>query len=366
MGSKKLKLPSGLLLGICPQDFCSGNHSGNCPKPSGHLGIVWTFCTKKWWGAKNSNLPSGLLLGICPQDFCSGNHSGNCLKCSGRLGIVWTFCTWWGAKNLNLLSGLLLGICPWDFLLGKIAWDTWETWETVPSTQVTWELFEFFALRSDGEQKTKICPWDFCFGFALGISTWENCLANLGNCSKCSGHLGIVWTFCTKKWWGAKKLKFAVRITAVDLPLGFPLGKITWDTWDTRETVPSTQVAWELFELFALRSDGEPLGFLLGIFPQDFCLGKSLRILGKLSQALQTLFGTVLSVWYYSKLWTLSQVLGTLSRAQKTVPSAQDSPEGKFQFFAPHCPSVQKVQTSSITANSGQVSPPPATRITTP
>ena len=38
----------------------------------------------------------------------------------------------------------------------------------------------------------------------------------------------------------------------------------------------------------------------------------------------------------------------------------------KFSFFAPHRLLVQKVETTSIMQNSGQVSPPPATRITTP
>ena len=39
--------------------------------------------------------------------------------------------------------------------------------------------------------------------------------------------------------------------------------------------------------------------------------------------------------------------------------------ERKFSFFAPHRLSVQKVQTSSITPNSVQVSPPPPSRIMT-
>ena len=39
--------------------------------------------------------------------------------------------------------------------------------------------------------------------------------------------------------------------------------------------------------------------------------------------------------------------------------------ECKFSFFAPHRHSVQKVQTSSITPNSVQVSPPPPSRIMT-
>ena len=37
-----------------------------------------------------------------------------------------------------------------------------------------------------------------------------------------------------------------------------------------------------------------------------------------------------------------------------------------FTFFAPHHLLVQKVQTSSIMQNSGQVSQPPPSRITTP
>ena len=74
---------------------------------------------------------------------------------------------------------------------------------------------------------------------------------------------------------GRKELKFAVRITAWDLPLGFLLGKITWDTWETQETVPSTWVTWELFELSAVRSDGEQK---TKICPRDYCLGFALRI----------------------------------------------------------------------------------------
>ena len=38
-------------------------------------------------------------------------------------------------------------------------------------------------------------------------------------------------------------------------------------------------------------------------------------------------------------------------------PKRSGWPEGKFSFFAPHCLSVQKVQTTSITQNSDQVSP---------
>ena len=40
-----------------------------------------------------------------------------------------------------------------------------------------------------------------------------------------------------------------------------------------------------------------------------------------------------------------------------------NKPKGKFQFFSPHHLSVQKVQTSLITLNSGQVSPPLPSRI---
>ena len=43
----------------------------------------------------------------------------------------------------------------------------------------------------------------------------------------------------------------------------------------------------------------------------------------------------------------------------------EHSHDCKFSFFAPHCLSVQKVQTSSITPNSVQVSPPPPSRIMT-
>ena len=41
-------------------------------------------------------------------------------------------------------------------------------------------------------------------------------------------------------------------------------------------------------------------------------------------------------------------------------------PKGKFSFFAPHRILVQKVETTSIMPHSGQVSPPPPTRITIP
>ena len=50
--------------------------------------------------------------------------------------------------------------------------------------------------------------------------------------------------------------------------------------------------------------------------------------------------------------------------AHESVPSAWDKSQGKFQFFAPHRLLVEKVQTSSITQNSGQVSLPPPNRIT--
>ena len=195
--------PSGLLLGISDWE----NHSGNCPKCSECSGIVWIFCTKKWWGVKTEIFPLGLLLGICPQDYCLGfalrittwenrsGCSGNCPKHLEHLGIVWTF---------------------------------------------VWT----FALRSDGEQKTEICPQDYCLEFVLGITALENHSGCSGNCPKYSEHLGIVWTFvwtfCTKKWWGAKNWNF-------------------------------------------------PTGLLLGIFPWEFHLGKLLGMLRKLSQALGTL-----------------------------------------------------------------------------
>ena len=47
-------------------------------------------------------------------------------------------------------------------------------------------------------------------------------------------------------------------------------------------------------------------------------------------------------------------------------PKRSGWPKGKFSIFAPHCLSVQKVQTTSITQNSGQVSQPLPTTITTP
>ena len=48
------------------------------------------------------------------------------------------------------------------------------------------------------------------------------------------------------------------------------------------------------------------------------------------------------------------------------LPERLGQPEGKFLFFAPDRLLVQKVETTSIMQNSGQVSPPPATRITIP
>ena len=48
-----------------------------------------------------------------------------------------------------------------------------------------------------------------------------------------------------------------------------------------------------------------------------------------------------------------------------TVNLHEHSHEPKFSFFAPHRLSVPKVQTSSITPNSVQVSPPPPSRIMT-
>ena len=55
------------------------------------------------------------------------------------------------------------------------------------------------------------------------------------------------------------------------------------------------------------------------------------------------------------------QVVSSMMVAR--VPSIA---QGQIKFFAPHCLLVKKNQASSITQNSGWVSPPSPTRITIP
>ena len=158
-------------------------------------------------------------------------------------------------------------------------------------------MFELFALRSDGEQKTQICPLDYCLGFALRISAQETVPSTQDT-------LELFELFALRRD-GSKKLKFDVRITAWDLPLGFLLGKITWDTRKSQETVPTTRVTWELFELFALRSDGEQK---TEICPRDFCLGFPLgKIIRDTGETVPRTWDTV---WDCAEHLGLSQGLG--------------------------------------------------------
>ena len=50
----------------------------------------------------------------------------------------------------------------------------------------------------------------------------------------------------------------------------------------------------------------------------------------------------------------------------ETILSASDKSQGQISVFGPYRLLVQTVQTSTIMQNSGRVSPPPSTRITTP
>ena len=164
----------------------------NCPEHSGQMLPVQSL-NCKWRRNHNAllfilfrlsravipraNCPEQkILFGIWPWDFCSGKSLRKLRKlCFGRFGIICTFYTpkWWGEKNWNL---------PLEFPLGKIAQEN-----------CSGPLGNLLRMLRKQSQALRML---------------RNCLNFL--------HLEVM---------GSKKLKFALGITAWDLPSGFLLGK---------------------------------------------------------------------------------------------------------------------------------------------